>query len=61
MGSKIRKLRERAGLTQGQLAEKVGVDRTMIVKIENGLDPSIWLLKAIAAVLDFPAGELIND
>ena len=35
-GARIKKLRLAIGLTQEQLAEKVGVSRTCIVKIENG-------------------------
>lgn len=35
-GARIKKLRITKGLTQEQLAEKVSVSRTSIVKIENG-------------------------
>lgn len=35
-GSKIRAARERACLTQGQLAELIGVDRTSVTKWEGG-------------------------
>ena len=36
-GARIRQLRISKGLTQEQLAEKINVSRTYIVKIENGL------------------------
>ena len=32
----LREARDRAGLTQGQLAEAIGVDRTVILALENG-------------------------
>ena len=32
----LREARERAGLTQGQLAEAIGVDRTVILALETG-------------------------
>ena len=41
-------------MTQGQLAEKVGISRTMITEIENGnANPSVEVAKKIAAVLGF--------
>ena len=36
-GARIRQLRIRRELTQEQLAEKINVSRTYMVKIENGL------------------------
>jgi transcriptional regulator with XRE-family HTH domain len=40
-------------LTQEQLAELVGVDRSTITKIENGGRPSVDTAKTIASFLDF--------
>lgn len=37
LGARLREARERAGLSQGVLGGKVGLDRTVINKIENGL------------------------
>ena len=37
LGEKIREQRKKAGLSQEQLAEKINVSRTYIVKIENGV------------------------
>lgn len=46
--------RQENNLTQLQLAEKCGCDRTMIAKIETGeVNPSVKLAKTIADVLDF--------
>jgi putative transcriptional regulator len=46
--------REKKLLTQQQLADLVGVDRTLISKIESGVSsPSVTTAKKIAAVLGF--------
>lgn len=50
----LRKKREAAGMTQEQLAERVGVIRQTISNIECGLSlPSIPTAQAIAEVLEF--------
>ena len=49
-GKNCRKLRENKGLTQSELADKVGVRPPMINFIENGTKiPSLRLSLAIAA------------
>lgn len=48
----IKKLRLKKGLTQKQLAELVGKDRTVINKIENGkIKPTIGTAKALGKIL----------
>ena len=50
----LRIIREAAGMTQEQLAEKTGVIRQTISNIERGLSlPSIPTAKAIAEILEF--------
>lgn len=50
----LKQLRIKAGLTQLELAEQCGCDRTMIVKIEKGeVKPGVDLAKRIGKVLDF--------
>ena len=49
----IRNIRMEKGMTQQELADLVGLDRTTITKIENGATPSIDTAKRIAAVLGF--------
>ena len=47
----ITELREKRGLTQAQLAEKVGVSRQAIIAIENGkYEPGLSLAMRIARV-----------
>lgn len=55
IGQRIRHEREAAGYTQARLAEIVGIDDTVLSKIENGqrgLDSLI--LRRIARALDVP-------
>ncbi len=54
--------REKKRLTQQQLAELVGVDRTLISKIESGAaTPSITTAKKIAAVLGLNWTRFFED
>jgi transcriptional regulator with XRE-family HTH domain len=49
IGTAIRHYRTRAGLTQAQLAEAAGLERTYLSRLENGLETE--QLKRILAVL----------
>lgn len=59
LGAKIRWLREKAGLTQNELATRSGISRAYLAALERGLssatqappNPSRRLLKAIATAL----------
>jgi len=54
--------RKKKLLTQQQLAELVGVDRTLISKIESGaVTPSVTTAKKIAAVLGFDWVRFFED
>ena len=53
MINKVKELREKLGLTQNELGEKVGVSRQAINAIETGkFDPSIWLAYDLASFFD---------
>lgn len=53
--------RRRAGYSQGRLAFKVGVSRSMITRIENGRRaPNIWDAIRIARVLHAPVETLFE-
>ncbi len=65
-GLKLRDLRQRAGLTQEQLSERAGVDRTTLARLETDVSVPTWpTVLALARTLgvkadDFPdvAAEL---
>lgn len=58
-GEIIREKRENKGMTQGELAEAVGVTRPMIVQIERGSKtPNMVLGGLIADVLGCTLDEL---
>jgi len=57
----IRNIRMEKGMTQQEIADLVGLDRTTITKIENGATPSIDTAKKIAAVLGFNWTRFFED
>lgn len=57
----MREARERALLTQGQLAEKSGVTISTISRVENGLQAArITTIKRLADAMGVKAEELID-
>jgi transcriptional regulator with XRE-family HTH domain len=59
-GKVLREFREAKGLSQEQLAEAAGIDRSFVSLLERGIQsPNIVVLLRIAEVLDTPAAELI--
>jgi transcriptional regulator with XRE-family HTH domain len=62
MGSMIRRLREAHGLTQLQLAKKVGVTQSYIAQLESGrrTSPSLARLKRLAKALDVHVSALLE-
>ncbi len=60
-GHRVALARKRAGLTQPQLAEKVGVSRPTIARIETGGHaPSVTIALAIARALGEPVETLFG-
>ena len=60
-GAIIRELREKSGLTQSELAEKLYVSDKAVSKWENGKGyPDISLLEPIAAVFGISIAELVS-
>lgn len=52
LGEKLRRLRKAQGLTQGELAEKVGVSINTIVRYETGkYSPKVKILELITKEL----------
>lgn len=59
LGNAIKERRTAAGLTQAELAERVGVTRKTVNTIENGVfSPSALLAIKLAAALNVPVEEL---
>jgi transcriptional regulator with XRE-family HTH domain len=59
--SRIRKLREARGWSQGQLAEEAGLSQTYLSRIESGGRPgSVQALRKIAAALEVGISELFE-
>ncbi len=60
-GMRLKRLRENQGWTQQVLAEKVGVARVTIARIEIGnRRPSLELLERLAKALRVKAGDLLK-
>lgn len=61
LGNKLREAREAAGLTQAQLAERIGVSRKTINTVENGVYiPSTLIALKLAAALGKPVEALFT-
>ena len=58
----IKSLRIERGLTQAQVAQKVGVTKNYITMLERGQrkNPSLDIVKKIAKALGVPAGKLLG-
>jgi DNA-binding XRE family transcriptional regulator/CheY-like chemotaxis protein len=60
MGARIKQIRKQKGLTQQQLAERTGMERSNIARIEAGRHrPTLPTLERIADALEVPVVELI--
>lgn len=61
VNEKIRLIRETKGLTQEQVAEKLGVSATAYGDFERGdNDPRLSKLKKIAEILEMPLSDLVD-
>lgn len=61
LAKRIKTLRKQQGMTQSQLAEKLGTNHTYIVRMEKGgQDSQISSLLAIANALDVTITELVT-
>jgi putative transcriptional regulator len=60
-GRRVAEARRRASLTQQQLAERIGVGRVTITRIETGAQvPSLTVALALARVLGEPVEALFG-
>lgn len=62
LGTKIRRLRKAAGLTQIQLAERAGVSQGSITAYETGqTEPLVSVAAALARALGVTVEQLLSD
>ena len=62
LSQKIKEYREKAGLTQLQLAEAIGYERSTVARWENGsLEPYASVVKAIAEALKISVSMLYDE
>jgi transcriptional regulator with XRE-family HTH domain len=58
---KVRKLRQARGMTQEHLADKTGVTREYIARLEGGrYDPSLSTIEKLAKALKVKPAELLT-
>ena len=59
----LRSVREKKGLSQGDVFRRSGVERTYISRIEQGLivDPRISTVVILARALDVSVDELVRE
>ena len=62
IGTQVRRTRERALLTQGELVNRAGIGLTTLNRIENDhADPQFRTIRKIAKALDVNPRDLIGD
>jgi XRE family transcriptional regulator of biofilm formation len=62
LATRIRKLREAKGMSQSDLAGKVGVTQAYIASLESGArkNPSLDIIRKLAKVLKTDVANLLN-
>jgi transcriptional regulator with XRE-family HTH domain len=62
LGERVKKMRQAAGLSQRDVAERAGIDRTMVGKIElHNQNPSLAILRRIATGLGCSVVDLLDE
>lgn len=60
-GKRVRELRKKRKLSQEQLAEEDGLDRSFMSGIERGVEnPTLYTIQAVAEDLGVTVGELMK-
>ena len=61
-GQTIRRLREQRNMTQGELADLLGVGQSAVANMENGLVQfsAVEKLRRIADILGVPLDDIVN-
>src|SRR4051794_11003461 len=60
LGNRIRRARRRQGLSIRDLAQRAGVDKSSVVRLEGGSAPQPLTLIKISAALGFHLATLLN-
>jgi transcriptional regulator with XRE-family HTH domain len=61
IGQNVKRRRERLGWTQGELADKVGIHRISVARIEAGAKGPSWsLFERLARALRVKPGRLLD-
>ena len=61
MAIKLKKIRQQRKLTQGELAERAGVTREYVARLEAGrYDPSLSTIERLAKALRVKVNDLIG-
>lgn len=60
LGDVVRALRERRGWTQQQLADEAGIDRTVLVRLENGGENKRTTVEKVARGLKVRTADLYD-
>jgi len=61
LGKRIQELRKQTGLTQAQLAEKIGISHTQLTRYESkGVQPPADVLERLANVFDTSIDYLVR-
>jgi transcriptional regulator with XRE-family HTH domain len=57
----LKALRNRAGYTQAELADKAGISRGYLARLEIGRqDPTLSVLRGLAKALNVPVARLVR-
>jgi transcriptional regulator with XRE-family HTH domain len=61
MANRLRQLRDQRGLSQRALAEKAGISREYLARLETGRqDPTLSTLEKIARALKVTVGAIVD-
>ena len=62
IGANIRRLRVERGLSQEEVADRIGIDTSYFGQVERGRrNPTVRVLAKVAAVLDVPLPRLLDQ
>ncbi len=61
IAQKVKKLRQKDGLSQKALARKAGVASSTIINLERGKKISVNTLRLVAKALDMPSSYFLAD